>query len=132
MTRDIFFLNKLEQRYSKLRRGVLSDEKVIALADNAARWLGPAQQRDWLRWSHAYTALPGDMRRPGLEETGQRERLKIKYLAIEHAKVIGDQIRRMAWGQSLMDSSYSNSRSVLLALGFAVLYFVTVHFGRHH
>ncbi|MDR2478121.1 MAG: CotH kinase family protein [Treponema sp.] len=132
MTRDIFFLNRLEQRYSKLRRSVLSDEKIVSLADTTARWLGPARQRDWLRWSRSYTALLAGTGRPGFAGTGPQERIKIKYLAIEHAQVIGDRIRRMAWGQSLMDSSYSNSRSALLALGFAVLYFVTVHFGRHH
>ncbi|MDR1566900.1 MAG: CotH kinase family protein [Treponema sp.] len=120
MIRDLFFLKKLESRYSALRRTVLADETVIRRIDETARWLEPARQRDWKRWGYAYGG------------TYSQELVKMKYILTEHGAAIGNAIRVMTWERQLFDSSYSNGRSSLLAAGFVVLFFLSVHFGRHH
>lgn len=118
VTRDLTFLRKLENRFSNLRRVLLSDDAVLRLVDETARYLGSAQQRDWKRWAHVYTG------------TYENELTKIKYMLVEHSKVIGDQIQRMTWNRELMDSSYSNLRSTFLVVGFIVLYFLSVWIAR--
>jgi hypothetical protein len=120
MIRDLFFLKKLESRYAVLRRTLLDDATVIHRIDETARWLEPARQRDWKRWGYAYGGTYG------------QELTKIKYILTEHGAVIGNAIRVMTWERQLFDSSYSNGRSSLLAVGFVVLFFLSVHFGRHH
>jgi hypothetical protein len=120
MVRDLFFLKSLETRYSRLRRDLFADDRVIEIIDGIARWLEPASRRDWARWGYAYGGLYG------------QERMKIKYLLVEHAAVIGNQLRVMSWDDELMDSSYSNEKSSILAVGFVILFFLSVRIGRHH
>lgn len=49
------FLTGLYARYHELRRGPLAPEKVTAAVDALAKTLGPALERDWLRWANEYT-----------------------------------------------------------------------------
>ncbi|AEF83207.1 CotH kinase family protein [Leadbettera azotonutricia] len=119
--RDKAFLQKLESRYSLLKRGVLSDVNMISLVDGIAEFLEPAAERDWYRWGENYSS-----------GSFSAELIKIKYMMVRHNAVIGDAIRRMGWEENLMDSSYSNLRSSLYFFGFVALFVLCVRIGRYH
>ncbi|WP_028829191.1 CotH kinase family protein [Proteocatella sphenisci] len=55
LVRDEAFIEKLEYRYAQLRRGVLSDENINKSIDEIVNYIGPAQEREWARWSEEYT-----------------------------------------------------------------------------
>ena len=55
LVRDEAFIEKLEYRYAQLRRGVLSDENINKSVDEIVNYIGPAQEREWARWSEEYT-----------------------------------------------------------------------------
>jgi len=55
LVRDKAFIEKLENRYAHLRRGVLSDENIDNSIDEIVNYIGPAQEREWARWSEEYT-----------------------------------------------------------------------------
>lgn len=51
---DNSFVEKLEKRYSKLRRSVLSEKAINESIDEIVAYIGPAQEREWKRWKHVY------------------------------------------------------------------------------
>jgi hypothetical protein len=48
------FVDRLVARYSELRWGPLSPERIDTAIQEIARYLKPAWQRDWLRWHDIY------------------------------------------------------------------------------
>ncbi|MDR1574331.1 MAG: CotH kinase family protein [Clostridiales Family XIII bacterium] len=52
---DKAFVERVLTRYAELRRGPLSQSRIDAMLHETARYLGPAQQRDWQRWQDIYT-----------------------------------------------------------------------------
>ena len=144
LTRDVQFLNYLKSRYSELRRTVLTESGVIRLIDETAAYLGPAQLRDWKRWADEYIEsanmefppyYPPDAEGISLRKKTtafEQELIKMKYLSVLHASVLGDSIHRMSWKEKLFDSSYNTRSSTVLLLFFCFLYVIAVHFGRHH
>jgi hypothetical protein len=102
------FVERVLARYEKLRRGPLSPRRVEALLHDAARYLGPARERDWLRWGEIYTgpeyALP-DIVSTAAARAGEaapdeprflrrqtadyeQELLKLRYLLRAHGEII--------------------------------------------
>ncbi len=55
MTRDEDFCEKIIDRYHELRESYLSDEYLFDYIDETIQWLGPAAERNCLRWASAYT-----------------------------------------------------------------------------
>lgn len=53
--KDKTFLRKVQDRYAQLRRDILSEENVISLIDQIQKYLGGAQEREWMRWDSVYT-----------------------------------------------------------------------------
>lgn len=51
---DDSFVEKLEKRYAKLRKSVLSEKAINASIDEIVAYIGPAQEREWTRWKHIY------------------------------------------------------------------------------
>lgn len=144
LTRDINFLNHLKSRYSELRRSFLAEDEVIRLIDETAAYLGPAQIRDWKRWAREYSGTaelvfpqPGPL---GTEEipvrinsvTFDQELIKMKYLSVLHANILGDSLHRMGWKENLFDSSYNTRSSTVLLVLFCFLYVAAVYIGRYH
>ena len=56
LCKDINFVKKLENRYTKLRQGPLSNDYVIGKIDEIISYLGGAIDREWMRWGHWYTS----------------------------------------------------------------------------
>ena len=142
LTRDVNFLNQLKRRYSELRRTILAENEVIRLIDETASYLGPAQIRDWKRWANEYALersyplfnLPdseGVIIRKNTE-TFDQELIKMKYLTVLHATILGDSIHRMSWKLNLFDSSYNTRASTFLLVLFCLLYVAAVRIGRYH
>lgn len=52
---DESFVKKVENRYADLRRDVLSEKNISDTIDEIAAYIGPAQEREWYRWSEEYT-----------------------------------------------------------------------------
>ena len=139
LTRDAVFLDRIEGRFSELRRNVLGDDTVIRLIDETAFFLGPARLRDWKRWSSEYTGIislvPETADPEGVTTTEQtltfeQELIKIKYLVIRHGRIMGNSIHRMTWQEDLFDSSYNTRRSTILIVAYCFLFILSVRIGR--
>ena len=57
LVKDKYFIEKVEKRYASLRHGLLSEANVVTTIDSITSHLGPAVEREWLRWE-AYYAKP--------------------------------------------------------------------------
>lgn len=51
---DKSFVEKLENRYSQLRKSVLSEKSINDSIDEIVAYIGPAQAREWKRWANIY------------------------------------------------------------------------------
>lgn len=54
LCKDERFLDCLKTRYGELRKGVLSEEHVFAVMDEAVAYLDSAREREWYRWAEDY------------------------------------------------------------------------------
>lgn len=101
LTKDSYFLEKLEKRYAELRRGPLSDENYLNTIDAITAYLGPAVRREWTRWAHVYTTFNKySMQNYGeqgelVRNTGEfrQEIYRLKISITHHAAAIGPYLR---------------------------------------
>lgn len=54
LMQDAYFLDQMQKRYAELRNQSLSEEHVFEVVENALNYLGPAMDREWMRWKHIY------------------------------------------------------------------------------
>jgi len=52
MLKDGEFVKSLIERYGELRKGILSDEHLDKMIDEARAFIAPAQVRDWNKWDY--------------------------------------------------------------------------------
>lgn len=57
LLKDPEFVEKICDRYKRLRKSVLSDENVNRFIDSTVRFVGNAKKRDWARWRSTYEDL---------------------------------------------------------------------------
>ena len=137
LTKDVVFLDLLDSRFSRLRRGVLRDDVVIRLVDETAAYLRPAQLRDWKRWFKEYSGQQDASDPEGIAAWDkifafEKEFVKMRYLSIVHSSILGNSMRRMSWKDDLLDSSFNTIFSTISVIIFFVLYLLAVRIGRHH
>ena len=135
LTQDMVFLNRLDSRFSELRKRILKDDVVIKMVDDTAAYLWPAQLRDWKRWSAEYNVqpeLPPEVLAREKNFTFEREFVKMRYLTIVHSSILGNSMRRMSWKDDLFDSSYNTIFSSISVVIFFILYLLAVRIGRYH
>lgn len=88
LLRDPMFVKQVVKRYAHLRRGGLSDREIARRIDETAKFLGPAQQRDWERWGYFYTTTYLESE-DGIDRnayTYQAELTRMKVMLSEHGK----------------------------------------------
>ena len=54
LAKDKKFIDALKKRYAQLRKGVLSEEHVFEVMDEAVNYLKSARVREWTRWKADY------------------------------------------------------------------------------
>lgn len=54
LTKDRRFIDRLKERYSVLRKGVLSEDHVFKVVDESVDYLASAREREWYRWEADY------------------------------------------------------------------------------
>lgn len=54
LTKDRRFIDQLRKRYSVLRKGALSEDRVVKVMDEAVDYLASAREREWYRWEADY------------------------------------------------------------------------------
>lgn len=54
LTKDKRFIDCLKERYSALRKGVLSEEHIFSVMDETVAHLKSAREREWYRWAADY------------------------------------------------------------------------------
>lgn len=54
MLQDPVFTNAIIERYTELRKSILSDESIEAFVYQTIEYLGAAVERDWARWGYYY------------------------------------------------------------------------------
>lgn len=54
LCQDRWFIDCLKERYGVLRAGVLSEDHVFSVIDEAIAYLRSAQKREWYRWAADY------------------------------------------------------------------------------
>jgi hypothetical protein len=144
------FTERVLARYEELRRGPLSPPRIDALLHDAARYLGPAQQRDWQRWQAVYTGSPYT-RLPDIIVTGlaakadeprrlrrqtdsyEQELLKIRYLLQTHGEALPRDLSQMADPHvASISAAQDYKKSSLLAALFLLAFAATARIARRH
>lgn len=129
LVRDEAFVEKLEKRYAQLRRGVLSEENIMNSIDEIVDYIGPAQEREWARWSEAYTTdndnsmrnyFDGDghVYRNSLEFSG--EIYNIKTILRQHGSAIKASIEKLE-GSCLWQTKWSSRMDIALLLTLLII-----------
>jgi hypothetical protein len=116
LVRHSGFVDRLIARYSELRRTSLSPGHIDATVYGVARYLKPAQQRDWLRWRDIYTgsayALPDEVIGPTAEadataksrrperfvrrtDSFDEELLKLRHLLRVHGDAVAESLSEL-------------------------------------
>lgn len=124
LVRDKAFIEKLENRYAHLRRGVLSDENINNSIDEIVNYIGPAQEREWARWSEEYTKDTdlsvetyydgeGYVYRNSLEYSG--EIYNIKTNLRKHGSAIMNSLDELE-GSCIWQTSWSSRADIALLL----------------
>jgi hypothetical protein len=147
------FVERVLARYGELRRGPLSPRRMDALLDGAARYLGPARERDWRRWRAVYTgpeyALP-DIAFTAAAHAGEaapdepqllrrqtdsyeQEILKLRYLLRAHGEIIP---KALPQANNLHTASISAAedykKSSMLVMLFLLSFAAAVRIARRH
>jgi hypothetical protein len=142
LIRDRAFAERVLARYEELYRGPLSPHRTDALLHDAARYLGPARERDWRRWREIYAspayALP-DIVRPAdaaaradeprrlrrQTDSYEQELLKLRYLLRAHGEAVPNAMPRaenprgIASVSAAEDYKKNSALAMLLLLAFA-------------
>ena len=123
------FLVKLYDRYHLLRRTVLSPQSVQGMVDNMTVSLGPALERDWLRWSGEYAAANGPYAlAPFVDEEGVehirrtedygQDAVKIRRNIREQDSFLFEQMEQLMWMTvDLYDKGTAGNRHALYSIG---------------
>ncbi|MDR2770666.1 MAG: CotH kinase family protein [Clostridiales Family XIII bacterium] len=149
LIRDKAFVERVLARYEELRRGPLSPHSTEALLHDAARYLGPAQQRDWQRWQDIYTgdayalkdAIVTAATTPAQEPRRQRrqtdsyeqELLKLRYLLNAHGAAIPKALPQMKdLDAASISAADDYKKGSLLVLLFLLAFASAVWIARRH
>lgn len=134
---DEKFISLLEERYVDISRGALSSTIVSRKIDEITAYLGPAINRDWLRWNHIYAVdaqeksssrilqsyidEDGDLIRRNAK-TFEEEILRIKAALSNHSKYIYDNISTLKHTAEFSSglSNYSGAFLLLALLAFLI------------
>lgn len=121
------FLSGLYKRYHQTRSGPLAPAKIRATLNGLALELGPAIERDWVRWRDEYVSVQSRYAlQPFIDEEGRehirqtwsldQELVKINHCMLKQDDFIRDQLERLNWMTAdLYDKSTSGNRQAAYA-----------------
>ncbi|GHV37729.1 hypothetical protein AGMMS49546_06450 [Spirochaetia bacterium] len=132
---DARFLSLMEKRYAELRREILSDTTIYETIDAITAYLGPAIDREWIRWNHVYTnpayiipditpiktlSLLNYVDNDGYElirETKEhrQEIYRLKTSILQHGKAIGAYFRVLE-ASTIFNTGIAGSMDILLGI----------------
>lgn len=126
---DKAFVSKLEKRYSKLRRGVLSEQNILNTIDEIKNYLGDAQQREWTRWTDEYLNQSDYSLKSYLDDDGdiiyritrnyEEEIYRLKNALRKHGAQMGKQISSME--HSIMwNTNFQERKDIMLLFSLAL------------
>lgn len=126
LIKDESFVEKTKSRYSELRRTYLSDDNVVATIDEIVEYIGPAQEREWHRWSEQYTKdhesyslLPGKSREGQIlfrdSREYQQEIYRIKVTLKKHGDAIMQDLNALE-GDCTFNTAWSSRKDIFLLL----------------
>lgn len=129
LVRDEAFVERLENRYAQLRRDVFSDEYISASIDEIVDYIGPAQEREWARWSHIYTTDndysarnyfdgEGTVYRNSLEFSG--EIYNLKTVLRQHGRAIQGSLEDLE-GACFLQTRWSSRTDIALLLTLLII-----------
>jgi spore coat protein CotH len=128
LVKDADFMKKLINRYTELRRGILADERMVALIDETASYLTGAQTRDYLRWKAArYVGRLKDFRISNEEirlrntMSYSEELIKEKYLLVAHADCLEESLKGFSRVDDVMHPTDNTRRAAYLSAAFIIL-----------
>jgi len=127
------FVEKLVARYHVLRKSVLAEDSIMSTIDQTARYLGPAEKRDWLRWNHVYTGYHSFTLLAYTNDEGHlihrltrnydQELIKIRYLLGEHGKVMKTNLKNLIRETGMVSNASDVQKNTILVIGFILLFF---------
>jgi hypothetical protein len=148
LIRDRAFVERVLMRYEELRRGPLAPQRMDALPQEIARYLGPAQRRDWQRWQHIYTGsayaldevvntaaqADGPERLRRQTDSYEQEVLKIRYLLRRHGEAIPKALlrtdnQRVADVSAAEDYKKNSTLVILFLFAFAAAAWIARRYG---
>ena len=132
------FAERLESRYMSLRKNVFSDDHVMGIIDETAAYLGPAIERDWVRWGHIHR---GEVERYAFvdtfeEDTGmpvnrtitthEDELLKMKYVLSVHGNALAENLNNLVAREDLVSMRDNVPMSAIMTVIFIMMFFSIV------
>jgi|GEM_PF-5806128 len=132
------YINKLRTRFFTLDRGRWNVDEVERFIDEQARYLGPALQRDWDRWSAVYNQHQLADRLVENPATLEEERLirqthspveeiiKLKYSFRSNNLVVKEMMEDLRWKKVFFTEQKKTTKNLMMTSGFILLFFTLV------
>ncbi|WP_165000316.1 CotH kinase family protein [Anaerophilus nitritogenes] len=139
LTKDKSFVEKLEKRYSQLRRTYLSDENIMNTIEEIQKYLGPAKEREWTRWNEprkqqdqyalkAYKDEDYDLIYREILDY-DHEIYKLKTILRKHGKIIPQKLKGLK-GETIWETDWSSRKDLILLLVIAIFFVPLVYISR--
>ncbi|NLL79096.1 MAG: spore coat protein CotH [Clostridiales bacterium] len=139
LVQDQAFMEKVQKRYARLRRGLLSEENIIGLVDEIHEYLTYAQPREWARWSKMYQEKNSFALVDYLDEDGdlivrqsdsyEQELYRIKTVLRKHGDSIMRDLKDMREGTEL-DTGRRGRNGIFFIICLAVFFVPAIYVSR--
>lgn len=129
LSKDERFIDCLKTRYSALRKGVLSEEHVFSVMEEAVAYLKSAREREWYRWAADYTDgsfenphnyylqdyIKDDVVVSRFNEDYEQELYTIRTYLHKHGNVIQQELTKL-YDSAEVNTSIKNENELLLLI----------------
>ncbi len=136
---DKSFVQKLEKRYSKLRREYLSEETIMNTIEQIQAHIGPAQEREWQRWNESREQQNQYHLKPYIDEEGdliyrnvtefEQETYKLKTIIRKHSNAIPERLKIMKVS-TIWETDWSSRTDIIILLVMAMFFIPMVYIAR--
>ena len=131
------FNTELRKSFFDLDKKAFNILKLQAAVDKLAKDLGPALERDWMRWDEAYNASQPEMfwwhnaeERLRSTRTPVEEVIKMRYMLRAQNTLMKDLMESLQWKKVTFTESNRSTRVLVFTIGFIALFFFIVAFSR--
>ena len=137
---DKSFVEKLEKRYSELRRSYLSEESILSSIVEIEEYIGQAQKREWARWNElrkeqdrykleTYQDAEGYLMDRDISEYDE-DIYKLKTVLRKHGNIIPKRLEVLE-GAAIWETDWSSRTNLILILVVALFCIPIIYVARN-